>query len=472
MVSTAQGENWMRALAARYERRRAAEPNRPLLVVFDIDGTILDPRHMLLEMLRAYDDTHATEHAAGLEPHHLNIHESRLGRWLATLDIDPAERDRIRAYHQRYRWSSTALLRAHQPFHGVLEVIRWFQLQPGTDVALNSGRPEALRLDTLRSLNELGRRFRVSFRDELLQMSPYADERRTAAAKVEGIRRLRERGYGIVAVVDNEPDNLAAVIEANPDEDILPLHAATIFRSKRVQSPAGTVRGNTYDITALISARHVPRHIEFIWSELASECALQRFLQSEIRWGECVVNRGARWRALLSSGGLPLPYLVETIAARQRRLKITVPDADMIDEVLRIAAEAGLQRGRLRIAVDLQHAGEAALRVLSRHSTEAEIEVAAPFLLPLANGLPAAAADVVERLKAAGVSRFALPWIPAALPATLDLMDRLDAPAHIGPVANLESFLQASLLSPQSLSSSFDFAGWIQGSSRGVSRRA
>ena len=52
--------------------------------------------------------------------------------------------------------------------HGVLEVIRWFQLQPKTYVGLNTGRPESIRADTLRSLNKLGKEYRVQFSDELL----------------------------------------------------------------------------------------------------------------------------------------------------------------------------------------------------------------------------------------------------------------------------------------------------------------
>ena len=45
------------------------------------------------------------------------------------------------------------MLAAHRPYRGVLEVIRWFQLQPATFVGLNTGRPEQLRDETLRSLN-------------------------------------------------------------------------------------------------------------------------------------------------------------------------------------------------------------------------------------------------------------------------------------------------------------------------------
>ena len=57
--------------------------------------------------------------------------------------------DGIREFYDQRFWNLETLLEAHRPFHGVLEIIRWFQLQPNTEVGLNSGRPEELRAETL-----------------------------------------------------------------------------------------------------------------------------------------------------------------------------------------------------------------------------------------------------------------------------------------------------------------------------------
>ena len=62
-----------------------------------------------------------------------------------------------------------------RPYPGVLEVIRWFQLQSSTFVGLNTSRPERLRADTLRSLNALGRDLRVEFDRDLLHMNESGD---------------------------------------------------------------------------------------------------------------------------------------------------------------------------------------------------------------------------------------------------------------------------------------------------------
>jgi hypothetical protein len=84
---------------------------------------------------------------------------------------------------------------AHRPYGGVLEVIRWFQIQPRTSVALITGQPGTLRDATLRRLNELGREYEVAFTDELVLMNPDGWEVDVAKHKVAGIRHLQQAGY-------------------------------------------------------------------------------------------------------------------------------------------------------------------------------------------------------------------------------------------------------------------------------------
>jgi hypothetical protein len=104
----------MLALARHFSRLRSAYPAERLLVVFEIDGPIVDYRQQ----------RSSPRHAPGTE----------------------------------------------RPHPGVLEVIRWFQLQSSTFVGLNTSRPERMRADTLRSLNALGRDLRVEFDPGLLHM--------------------------------------------------------------------------------------------------------------------------------------------------------------------------------------------------------------------------------------------------------------------------------------------------------------
>jgi len=120
-------------------------------------------------------------------------------------------------------------------------------------VGLNTGRPERIRFSTLQCLNRLGQEYRVQFEDVLLFMNPSSQACDVVSAKVRAIRHFRQSGYRIFAAVDNEPENLEAISLADPENEILLLHADTLFKSKRDQIPKGTVGGKQYSLEELAS---------------------------------------------------------------------------------------------------------------------------------------------------------------------------------------------------------------------------
>ena len=202
-------KDWMGALASQYRRFRARYPEEQLAIVFDIDGTILDMRFQICHVLFAYDRAHGTKHFYGVSEDDIIVHENQVDRFLATRPLTAEQRAEIRAWYEAHLWSSEAMLAAHEPFRGVLDVIRWFQIQPRTVVALNTGRAESLREDTLRSLNALGDEYSIQFDSELLYMNPLETEENTPHYKSEGLDHFAKMGYRVFAVVDNEPDNIA-----------------------------------------------------------------------------------------------------------------------------------------------------------------------------------------------------------------------------------------------------------------------
>jgi hypothetical protein len=234
--------NWMQTLSAQYENVRRQFPRDPLMLLSDIDGTILDMRHMILAVLRTYDYEKGTRYFERLRLSDIKVHENEVDRLIDETVPEGARQDILRWYLD-HRWEPGAIREMHRPFRGVLEVIRWFQLQPNTHVGLVTGRPEAIRTDTLRSLNELGKPYRVQFSDELLYMNPADWEQRVPEVKVAGLRYFREKGYRVFAFIDNEPVNLKAVGTADNKKEVLLLHAHTIFESKRTRTPRGTVWG-------------------------------------------------------------------------------------------------------------------------------------------------------------------------------------------------------------------------------------
>ncbi|MCA9583569.1 MAG: hypothetical protein KC416_17340, partial [Myxococcales bacterium] len=74
--------HWMAKLAAHYAETSAKHPQARLLLVSDIDGTILDMRHMVLSVLRAYDRKHGKRHFARLQLRDIHVHENNVERLL------------------------------------------------------------------------------------------------------------------------------------------------------------------------------------------------------------------------------------------------------------------------------------------------------------------------------------------------------------------------------------------------------
>src|SRR5690606_20810665 len=105
-------------------------------------------------------------------------------------------------------------------------------------------------------------------------------------AKVAGVNYFQQAGYHVFAFIDNEPDNLEAIAQADPNHEILLLHADTIFMSQRSRLPGRAVPGKQYDLTELVTERTLPQHIQFVWNNLNDRSNLAQFLASDVYWGE------------------------------------------------------------------------------------------------------------------------------------------------------------------------------------------
>jgi hypothetical protein len=245
--------DWMKLLNRHYSRSRKRYPGQKLLILFDIDGTILDMRYVILYVLREIDKKNGTNHFAHLDVSHIGIHEEDIDKFLDDLSIPAFDKEKILSSYWADLWSSTAVLEAHKPFRGVMEVIRWFQVQPDTYVGLNTGRPESLRFNTLISLNKLGKGYMVRFRDELLYMKPENWTTKIPEAKVHGVEYFRHIGYRPVAMIDNEPENLEALTRSEIGRGMLLLHADTISKSKLTLTSRKIIRGDSYNVDPFIN---------------------------------------------------------------------------------------------------------------------------------------------------------------------------------------------------------------------------
>jgi phosphoglycolate phosphatase-like HAD superfamily hydrolase len=443
---------------------RRRHPDDELLVVFDIDGTIVDLRWMTHDVLRWYDRAHATQHFVGVGPEELGFHEEHLPVFLADRGVSGVELERVLGWYAEKSWTDHAFLASHRPFHGVLEVIRWFQLQERTSVALNTGRSESMRLATLHSLNQLGREFRVTFTDELLVMSPTGDESAIPHGKADAIRQLQAAGYRVIAMVDNEPANLQAVAEVDDAEEILLLHADTVFVSQRSTAPQRTVSGTAYQVAEMMDEQ-LPRHIQFVWRDVGPSDRWERFLASNVRWGELDVRRDpmtgdlvvrrddfVTTPALPGEVVLPLADCLAELRVAGKRAKVLLRENGRA-----LIETAALLSGSRFPSADLWFAGRVdvlradGFRVLADRFPGSLLEAAGDFLAPLVLGVPDTALQIATMLADWGIERVSLSWGTEHMADLLAFFTSAGLGVDLRDPPDPEAFLRAVLLEPASI---------------------
>ncbi len=472
--ATTARKTWMARLAEHYEKTRSRYPDDKLMIIFDIDGTILDMRYMVLHVLQAFDRSHGTDFFAQMTVDDITVHENQVGRLLAEMDLPPETQKEVLDWYNRQRWSPVAIRESHRPFFGVLEVIRWFQMQPNTYVGLNTGRPEAIRDDTLHCLNKLGREHRVHFDSELLYMNPGGWGENVSNSKVEGVLHFRRKGFRIFAIIDNEPDNLRAISQIDPDQEILLLHANTIFESKRTRLPRRVARGRDYDLTELIPEKALPRNIQLVWHGVNDEVNLRQFLASDIQWAECDVRMDPMRRNLIlrhdpfnevpiqeNEEWFYLDYLLRRLKEMGRGVKLDLKEGgELIEMALEAVKRHGFDDKHLWFNGNVEQLQESGFRRIASEHPDAILQCPVDFLAPLIRTAPEKAKEILDMFASWGINRFSINWQVSGMRQFFNQMDEWGFEVNIYNDPDLESFLQAVLLMPRSITSDFNFPKW------------
>lgn len=463
------GQEWMRALADHYGRMLELHPEEPLLVLFDIDGTILDMRYMVRYVLKAYDGAHGTAHFRDLELGAIRTHEDSLEVLLDAHDLPSGTRQSVLRWYLRHRWSADAIRASHRPFAGVMEVIRWFQIQPDTFVGLNTGRPEWLRSATLHSLNWLGEEYKVRFESELLKMNAHGWNRETAEAKAAAVQDFRREGYRVVAMIDNEPENLRAVRETDPGGEILLLHADTIFKTRRSELPDATVSGRRYELSAVARRERLPNHVQFVWRGVETGDGLASFLESNIRWAEIAVGAGSGTSPVLLASEprpagcdepLDLLGVLAALARHRRGVRVDLRNREALGDLARCLAAAGLPPRDVWIHAPVDRIGPEGFRRLRDRLPGSLLQCPIDPVAGLIPDYPEQGREILERCRAMGVQRFSVEAGSLRLREILDRLSEWGYESDVRGIRDLESFLRTVLLLPTSASATFRFPGW------------
>jgi hypothetical protein len=463
--------SWMRDLAFHYESIRKAYPQDRLLIVFDIDGTILDTRYMIISILHAYDREHGTRHFRYLGADDIHIHENEIETLLDDLGITNPEKSSIIEWYILNFWSEDAILKSHHSFDGVLDVIRWFQLQPNTYVGLNTGRSEHMREDTLRVLNTLGAEYRIEFPPHLLHMNSGPS---VIGSKIEGLRTFIDMGYRIVAVVDNEPEILKTIAETDLTSDIFLLHADTIFETAPAHIPIGAVAGSHYDITEFIGEKGLPKHIEFVWHGVDDESILRQFLVSNVHWAEMhvrvdpndkslIVRRKSFSEALKTPHEtiIKLEYFLSVLKDADRGVKLDIKEEGLLERVTEMLGNLGFTDDQVWINRTINELNIGGLKSIMEKFPSAIKQCPVDALGYLIISSPSEARRYLSMYSRWGINRFSVNWKTSESRRIIIQLQNWGLDVNIYNVPDLESFLQAVLLLPRSITSFFNFPKWF-----------
>ena len=402
-------EPWMHHLAKVYAACRAVHAEDVALVVVDIDGTLLD----------APD--------------------------IGTVDSDTAS-------------SREWVLAAHHPYRGVIDIVRWFDAQPLTAIAVNSARPEHHRREVRRWLDVLGEEYRVTFDDDLVHLRPGVPESDVVAHKRDGLRRWRGQGFRIVTVVESERRVAEAIAGDQETTEALVLPTETILRARRMPSSRGAVTASG--------------HVELVWHRMNDETNLRQFLASPFRWGELDVRLDPEGRLVVRHDDLdrlddgeavdaPSPRaVIEALLNAGKRVNLDLKDGTAVAPALDVLADAGIADEDLWINGRVDKLGERGLAAIRRAHPDARIQCPVEFLGPMVAAMPTHARSVVTTMQNWGVDRFSVASTHEHAEMLLSQLDDWGVDVNLSAVTDLPHFIAAVLTLPRSVTADFAMPEW------------
>jgi hypothetical protein len=466
---------WMTTLSTHFQNARQQHADEHLLILFDIDDTIIDVRPIFQLMLTSYDQHHGTKHFKNLSIKDISLQEEVLQNLLESLHIPPDEYESINNWVHQYDWAQAEALTAHKPFSGVLEMIRWFQIQPNTSVGLVTGRGERMRKPTLNILNLLGESYRVSFSTEMLYMRPDNWEGDVPSSKIDGLHHFQERGYRVIAFIDNEPENLQAISLADPDGEILLLHAETMFASRRNRLPQRAISGNEYRLSELVPENEaLPDRVHMVWNGVNTQRNMHEFLESDLFWGKVDVRSGIKSEELIlradsfltrlperNEEWMDFSVLLSSFVQQNKGLNIHLTEGkSLFKRITPLLLQSKIKHNSLWFSGDLVNNTKDTFKLISGTFPNAKVQCDIDFLVPMMLNMPHQAKRILKEMSNWGVNLFSLSWKPAYPGKIMDKMNEWGYSVNIQGVPDLEAFLQAVYLMPDSVTADFNFPQW------------
>jgi len=459
----------MRELSRHSRAMRAQFPNEKLLVLFDIYGTILDTQFHMLNVLQAYDRKFDTKYFEDLEPS--DITKKDIHELLNSLRISNAsEKEKILDWHHEHDWPQASNFQLTLSLPGVLELIRWLNVETRVSVGLHTKRPERLRSDTLETLNKLGEAYNIDFSNEFLFMNTGQE---TKESKIEGLRYFQSMGNKVIAVIDNEPEMLKAFSTMDDNHEILLLHAKTVYQSKWSTTHPLKFTGKHYDLRELIDEGTLPENVEYVWHGINDKVNLNQFIASNVVWGEVDVRFDSlsdklfvrhdsfkKTPPIRNEHILLLEDCLECFKKHDRSVKFDIKEVDLLERVADLAKEMQFSNRQIWFNGDIDVIREEGFRWLRKTFPDSTIQCPGEYLTPLIIAVPDIAELIFKMFKDWGISRISLKWNTVEKSIAFKKIQEWGLEVNLYGIPDLDSFLQATLFLPDSITSDFNFPMW------------
>lgn len=450
-------------LASHYEAALRKYPGDRFLLVCDIDGTVLDMRQAIRSTLLEFDVRNGTRYFESVSLTDVDGNEESLQNLFERLQIPSAVRLAAGFECAGTALSEETILSAHRRFNGILDLIRWFQSQPDTYVALLTARPERSRVDTRRILSVLEKQYSVQFPDHLIYMKPCEPKQPIWESKVNGIKHFAQAGFHVFAAIDSKSENLRAMRKANPGTEILLLQTEDVEKLLE-QQMGGWSRRRAFQPEVLSPEAAPSGPVCFIWDwkDMAEEAFL-RFLSSNIQWIK--VDAGFffpdsdQGRFACARGKADLDFFLTLIRKHNKKLNISLPEDGLsLGRIMAVISDYDFEDFNLWFSGGHRrgHRDLKIFKMLARLYPCSIREYSLDSLVLMIEADPTAAKKILKELAHEGIGIFSFDW---RTPHRMSILRQLDCwgfHANIRGTDGLGPFLEACLSRPSAITSDFN----------------
>ncbi len=347
---------------------------------------------------------------------------------------------------------------------GVMESLRWFQIQPRTVIGF-IGHRESDRSRLQRRLGRAGRRIRFDPEDARFCFPENAAdlrERLTAAQQ-----QFQSTGYRVIGALARGTGNSTPEIHQGGSADF-----------PRVYLPArGRNRKGKYSritLSDLVNEEALPPGIRLCWHGINDRENLRRFLESDIIWGELDIRIDPETERLIARHDsfaesalqpgeqlLPAADTLQEFRREGRHVKIDFKEGGaVVERTLKLLAGLGYNGNTLWFHANTKTLRPEEFRKIARRFPGSIVQTTIDYLASLIPAMPGLARSRLQRYHSRGINQFLLTWRARRKALILDRVQEWGYRLNFYQIPDLEEFLRAVLLLPDAITTDFNFPEW------------